>query len=59
MDFGGRYFDELPNVLQSINEHVNFQSPFFLTAILGIVGYAEATNLGLWLIISILRSGKL
>ena len=30
-----------------------------LTAILGFIGYAVATLLGIWLVISILRSGKL
>ncbi len=30
-----------------------------LTVILGIVGYAVATLLGIWLVVSILRSGKL
>jgi ubiquinone biosynthesis protein len=30
-----------------------------LTGILGVAGYAVATFLGFWLIISILRSGKL
>jgi ubiquinone biosynthesis protein len=30
-----------------------------LTAVLGVVGYCIATVLGLWLIISIFRSGKL
>ncbi len=30
-----------------------------LTAILGVVGYAMATLLGIWLILSILRSGRL
>ncbi|MGA7875581.1 MAG: AarF/ABC1/UbiB kinase family protein, partial [Desulfoferrobacter sp.] len=30
-----------------------------ITALLGIVGYTIATILGIWLIVSILRSGKL
>jgi ubiquinone biosynthesis protein len=30
-----------------------------LTAILGVSGYAVATLLGVWLIVSILRSGRL
>jgi ubiquinone biosynthesis protein len=33
--------------------------PVSLTTILGIVGYVIATVLGVWLIVSIYRSGKL
>jgi ubiquinone biosynthesis protein len=30
-----------------------------ITSLLGIIGYSMATVLGVWLIISIMRSGKL
>ncbi|MDZ7582491.1 MAG: hypothetical protein U5R30_18390 [Deltaproteobacteria bacterium] len=30
-----------------------------ITALLGIIGYSMATVLGFWLIISIMRSGKM
>ena len=35
------------------------QEPLSLTALLGVFGYGIATVLGLWLVVSILRSGRL
>lgn len=52
-------------ILNSTQTVVQFQvrllgyQTLSLTAILGVVGYSIATVLGLWLIISIFRSGKL
>ncbi len=52
-------------ILNSNQKVLEFQVAFLglhtvsLTAVLGVVGYVVATLLGLWLIISILRSGRL
>ncbi len=52
-------------ILNSGQKVMEFTFGFFglqtvsLTAILGVVGYAVATLLGIWLIVSILRSGRL
>lgn len=52
-------------ILNSGQKVLEFTTTFFglqtisLTAILGISGYVVATLLGLWLIVSILRSGRL
>lgn len=52
-------------ILNSGQKVIEFSLPFLgfqtvsLTAALGVVGYIVATLLGLWLIISILRSGRL
>lgn len=52
-------------ILNSSQKVLEFSFNFFglqtisITALLGVVGYIIATILGLWLIISILRSGKL
>jgi ubiquinone biosynthesis protein len=51
-------------VLNSSQKVLEFTTDFFglqtisLTAVLGIVGYSVATLLGVWLIVSILRSGR-
>ena len=36
MDFGRSYFNELSYILQGINEHVYFQTTFFLATVFGI-----------------------
>ena len=52
-------------ILNSGQKIMEFTFSFFglqtvsLTAILGVIGYAVATLLGTWLIVSILRSGRL
>jgi ubiquinone biosynthesis protein len=52
-------------ILNSSQKIMEFTFNFFglqtvsLTAILGVLGYAVATLLGIWLIVSILRSGRL
>ena len=52
-------------ILDSSHKVFQFSVSFFglesisLTEILGLMGYSIATVLGLWLIISIIRSGKL
>ena len=52
-------------VLNSTQKVIEFPIPFFgvqwisITAILGVTGYTIATILGIWLIISIFRSGKM
>ncbi|MEN6439122.1 MAG: AarF/UbiB family protein [Syntrophobacter sp.] len=52
-------------ILNSNQKFIEFAIPLLglqavsLTAVLGVVGYIVATLLGLWLIISILRSGRL
>jgi len=52
-------------ILNSGQKIMEFTFIFFglqtvsLTAILGVIGYAVATLLGTWLIVSILRSGRL
>jgi ubiquinone biosynthesis protein len=51
-------------ILNSTQRVMDFQVQFFglqtvsLTAMLGVVGYVVATILGLWLVLSILRSGR-
>jgi ubiquinone biosynthesis protein len=52
-------------VLDSSHKVMEFTIDFFgvhtisITALLGLVGYSFATVLGLWLILSIFRSGKM
>jgi len=52
-------------ILNSSQKIIEFELPFFgrptlsVTALLGITGYVIATILGIWLIISIFRSGRL
>jgi ubiquinone biosynthesis protein len=52
-------------ILNSSQKVVEFELPFFgqptlsITAALGITGYVIATVLGIWLIVSIFRSGRL
>jgi ubiquinone biosynthesis protein len=52
-------------VLNSRQKVLEFHVDFFgeqtvtLTSLLGVVGYSIATVLGVWLIVSIIRSGKL
>ncbi|MEM5788236.1 MAG: AarF/ABC1/UbiB kinase family protein, partial [Syntrophobacteraceae bacterium] len=52
-------------ILNSGNQIMQFSTTVLglegisLTAILGVVGYAVATLLGIWLVVSILRSGRL
>ena len=52
-------------ILNSSQKVLEFEVPFFgnptlsITSVLGITGYVIATILGIWLIISIFRSGRL
>lgn len=52
-------------ILNSSQKVAEFELPFFgqptlsITAVLGITGYVIATLLGIWLIVSIFRSGRL